>query len=176
MQREPHQSKLTLAIFIMDSHLRSRDSPSPAPEKSYGPPCKRFSPAAVFSLSPTLTSMTPQHLPSAALVTDQCTDQCVVITCDDPDHVDGISCDSLYSEFLAADGNAFLNYTTSCSRGPDDPCSSKCSTQPVLQQGTGCGADCDAVYMDPSKCAECTPTLLDDFVRAHCPSWVCCAE
>jgi hypothetical protein len=108
--------------------------------------------------------------PSAALMTDQCTDQCVVITCDDPNHVDGISCDSLYSEFLAADvstGNAFLNYTTSCSRGPEDLCSSKCPTQPVLQQATGCGADCDAVYMDPSKCAECTPALLDDFVRVH---------
>ena len=171
----------------MDSHLRSRATPSPAfslPKTSqHDPnclPCKRVSSTTTFSLAPTHAPMTPQLLPlppSGPLMTDQCTDQCVVITCNDPDHVDGISCDSLYGDFLTPDvatgpqrinPNAFLNYTTSCSRGPpDDLCSSKCSIQPVLEQGSGCGADCDAVYIDPGKCAECTPVLLDDFVRAH---------
>lgn len=170
----------------MDSHLRSRSTP---PACAAGPsqifqqeqtffPCKQFSPTPVFSLSPPSNSMTPQHFslpPSGPLMTDQCTDQCVVITCDDPDHVDGISCDSLYAELLTGEIsagsqrsnlNTFLNYATPCSRGPPDLCTSKCSIQPVPEQGSGCGADCNTVCINPSECAECMP-LIDDFVRSR---------
>src|SRR6266576_3155180 len=169
------------AIFTMNSHLRSRSTP---PACFAGPPqilqqeqscypCKQFPATPVFSLSPP-NSMTPLHFslpPSGPLMTDQCTDECVVITCDDPDHVDGISCDSLYAELLTGEVSAgsqrsnlnnFLNYPTSCSRGTPDLCTSKCSIQPVPERG----ADCTTVCINPSECAECMP-LIDDFVRSR---------
>ena len=173
------------AIFTMNSHFRSRSTPPSCvtdpvqilQQEQNCYPCKQFSPTPVLSLSPS-NSMTPQNFslpPSGPLMTDQCTDECVVIACDDPDHVDGIPCDSLYAELLTGEVsagsqrsnlNTFLNYTTSCSRGPPDLCTTKCSIQQLPEQRSGCGADCNTVCINPSECAECMP-LIDDFVRYH---------
>ena len=134
-------------------------------------PCKKSSP----SIS--------QHLELAsngALITDQCTDQCVVITCHDPDHIDGIPCDSLYgdlpSSFLPAPNKtpAYLNCTTpcrdcACFGQSTSPCTSQCTGMQGLLDTTpenGCGTACNPIYLN--ECADCVvPAFLDDIVSPY---------
>ncbi|KAF8627796.1 hypothetical protein AX15_004222 [Amanita polypyramis BW_CC] len=160
----------------MDSHVHSRFHTLNATASQQDKDLPRYPCKQLSSTSFPLSSMSLSLPPNGALMTDQCTDQCVVITCNDPDHVDGISCDSLYAglstlEHHRNELSTLMSYTNLRSRGqPDDPCTSKCSVLGDIMQDPGCETDCNIVYTSQSECSECMPAFLDDILELRCCS------
>lgn len=124
--------------------------------------------------------------PNGALMSEECTDQCVVITCHDPEHNDGISCGSLYGDTPTTGGASALhpssnktaiysNCTSSCPPASvclgqsSSPCLSPCSSAQMLPpQGQGCGIECNPVYSNLDECADCVPNYFYDFLKYQC--------
>ncbi|KAF8637585.1 hypothetical protein AX17_002654 [Amanita inopinata Kibby_2008] len=100
--------------------------------------------------------MPSQFLPfqsNGSLMTEQCTDQCVVITCNDPEHDNGISCYSLYSGFPTSGEPSGLdeNHLTATSSREQTACFSGCNDARSGNNACQGQGQCD--YFCPSGCS-----------------------